>query len=105
MTYLLDILPPPDPISLEIGLDLIPLACGSIIPQLYELCHAMGLECGIDVPPILVRDNAALEPREYRIRVHGFEAAHGTLPDDGSAPVLLKHLAKVIRQHSAELAS
>ena len=70
-----------DPIEIEIGYSLIPLADeeqgGDLFKRIIGVRRQLALELGIIVPPIRVRDNIQLEPNQYVIKIRGNEVASG----------------------------
>lgn len=70
-----------DPIEIEIGYGLIPLADeeqgGTLFKRIIGLRKQLALELGIIVPPIRVRDNIYLEANEYVIKIRGNKVADG----------------------------
>ncbi|CUS77543.1 flagellar biosynthesis protein FlhA [Candidatus Kryptonium thompsonii] len=70
-----------DPIEIEIGYGLIPLADeeqgGTLFKRIIGVRKQLALELGIIVPPIRVRDNIYLEPSEYVIKIRGNKVAGG----------------------------
>lgn len=72
-----------DPLELEIGYGLIPLADesqgGDLLNRLAAVRRRCALEMGIYVRPIRIRDNLQLLPNEYVIKLRGIESARGTI--------------------------
>ncbi|CUU04053.1 flagellar biosynthesis protein FlhA [Candidatus Kryptobacter tengchongensis] len=70
-----------DPIEVEIGYALIPLADeeqgGTLFKRIIGIRKQLALELGIIVPPIRVRDNIYLEPNEYVIKIRGNKVVSG----------------------------
>ncbi|CUS99793.1 flagellar biosynthesis protein FlhA [Candidatus Chrysopegis kryptomonas] len=70
-----------DPIEVEIGYGLIPLADeeqgGTLFKRIIGVRKQLALELGLIVPPIRVRDNIYLEPNEYVIKIRGNKVASG----------------------------
>ncbi len=70
-----------DPIEVEIGYGLIPLADeeqgGTLFKRIIGVRKQLALELGLIVPPIRVRDNIYLEPNEYVIKIRGNKVANG----------------------------
>ena len=70
-----------DPVELEIGLDLIPLADpgqgGDILPRITALRRRIAEELGLVVPPVRVRDNLELRGSQYAILLSGARVAQG----------------------------
>lgn len=75
-----------DPLEVEFGYGLIPLADvnqgGDLLDRIVMIRRQMALDMGLIVPVIRLRDNIQLEPNEYVIKVKGVEVARGqVLPD------------------------
>ena len=72
-----------DPIELEIGYRLIPLVDveqgGDLLERITKIRRQMALQLGLILPPIRVRDNIQLKPRDYSIKLRGVEVAHGEI--------------------------
>lgn len=72
-----------DPIELEFGYGIIPLADvnqgGDLLDRVVMIRRQLALEMGMIVPVIRLRDNIQLAPNEYRIKIKGVEAAAGEL--------------------------
>ncbi len=70
-----------DPIEIEIGYGLIPLADeeqgGTLFKRIIGLRKQLALELGIIVPPVRVRDNIYLEANEYVVKIRGNKVAGG----------------------------
>lgn len=75
-----------DPIELEFGYGIIPLADpnqgGDLFDRLVMIRRQIALEYGVVVPMIRLRDNIQLEPNEYIIKVKGAEVASGNIMFD-----------------------
>lgn len=75
-----------DPIELEFGYGIIPLADksqgGDLFDRLVMIRRQCALEMGIIVPMIRLRDNIQLEANEYIIKVKGAEVARGEIMFD-----------------------
>ncbi|MBN2897937.1 MAG: flagellar biosynthesis protein FlhA [Clostridia bacterium] len=75
-----------DPIELEFGYGIIPLADpnqgGDLFDRLIMIRRQVALELGVVVPMIRLRDNIQLESNEYVIKVKGSEVAHGQIMFD-----------------------
>jgi len=89
-----------DPLELEIGYGLIPLADpaqgGTLLERITTLRRHIAAELGFIVPPLRVRDNMELRPHGYAIKLAGVEVARGEIiprqvlamnPGDASAPL------------------
>lgn len=72
-----------DPIELEFGYGIIPLADksqgGDLFDRLVMIRRQCALELGIVVPMIRLRDNIQLQPNEYMIKVKGVEISGGEI--------------------------
>lgn len=72
-----------DPIELEIGYRLIPLVDaeqgGDLLERITKIRRQMALQLGLVLPPIRVRDNIQLKPRDYSVKLRGVEVAHGEI--------------------------
>jgi flagellar biosynthesis protein FlhA len=70
-----------DPVELEIGVDLIPLADvahgGDLLGRITTLRRRVAAELGLVVPPVRVRDNLALRGNQYAIKLSGARVAQG----------------------------
>ena len=70
-----------DPLEVEIGYGLIPLADeaqgGDLLDRLAAVRRQSATEMGIYVRPIRIRDNLQLPPEGYIFKIHGVEAARG----------------------------
>jgi len=72
-----------DPIVLEIGLELIPLADpgqgGDLLERITALRRRLAEQMGVMVPPVRVRDNLGLRGTAYAIALSGAQVARGEL--------------------------
>jgi flagellar biosynthesis protein FlhA len=72
-----------DPIELEFGYGIIPLADvnqgGDLLDRVVMIRRQLALELGMIVPIIRLRDNIQLAPNEYQIKIKGVEVAKGEL--------------------------
>lgn len=72
-----------DPISLEIGYGLIPLADpkqgGELLDRITTVRRQAATDMGMLVPAIRVRDNVQLGANEYVVKLRGIEIARGEL--------------------------
>lgn len=72
-----------DPIELEIGYRLIPLVDaeqgGDLLERITKIRRQMALQMGLVLPPIRVRDNIQLKPRDYSVKLRGVEVARGEI--------------------------
>lgn len=75
-----------DPIELEFGYGIIPLADpnqgGDLFDRLVMIRRQIALEFGIIVPMIRLRDNIQLEPNQYNVKIKGASVASGTIVFD-----------------------
>ena len=72
---------PIDPIEVELGYGLIPLADpkqgGDLLERITAIRRQAALELGLLVPAIRVRDNLQLKPNAYVVKLRGVEIASG----------------------------
>ncbi|NLM74090.1 MAG: flagellar biosynthesis protein FlhA [Clostridiaceae bacterium] len=72
-----------DPIELEFGYAVIPLADknqgGDLLDRVVMIRRQLALELGVIVPIIRLRDNIQLAPNQYVIKIKGVEVARGEL--------------------------
>ncbi|NJD02743.1 MAG: flagellar biosynthesis protein FlhA [Ruminiclostridium sp.] len=72
-----------DPIELEFGYGVIPLADvnqgGDLLDRVVMIRRQLALELGMIVPIIRLRDNIQLTPNQYQIKIKGVEVATGEL--------------------------
>lgn len=70
-----------DPLALEIGYGLIPLADpkqgGELLERITLLRKQAAMDKGVLVPAIRVRDNVQLTPNQYVVKLRGIEVAQG----------------------------
>lgn len=75
-----------DPIELEFGYGIIPLADpnqgGDLFDRLVMIRRQIALEFGIIVPMIRLRDNIQLEPNQYNVKIKGASVASGSIVFD-----------------------
>jgi len=75
-----------DPIELEFGYGIIPLADasqgGDLLDRVVMIRRQLAMELGMIVPVIRLRDNIQLTPYEYCIKVKGVEVSRGELQND-----------------------
>ncbi len=73
-----------EPLSLELGVDLIDLVQpergGDLLDRVKALRRNVAKELGIVMPRVHTRDNLDLPNDEYAIKVHGVEVARGNAP-------------------------
>jgi flagellar biosynthesis protein FlhA len=72
-----------DPIELEFGYGIIPLADanqgGDLLDRVVMIRRQLALELGMIVPIIRLRDNIQLSPNEYEIKIKGVDVSKGEL--------------------------
>ncbi|NLX76812.1 MAG: flagellar biosynthesis protein FlhA [Clostridiaceae bacterium] len=72
-----------DPIELEFGYGIIPLADvnqgGDLLDRVVMIRRQLALELGMIVPVIRLRDNIQLNPNQYVIKIKGVEVSSGEL--------------------------
>ena len=72
-----------DPIELEFGYAIIPLADknqgGDLLDRVVMIRRQLAIELGVIVPIIRLRDNIQLSPNQYVIKIKGVETARGEL--------------------------
>lgn len=70
-----------DPIELEFGYGIIPIADssqgGDLLDRVVMIRRQCALELGLIVPVVRLRDNIQLKPNEYIIKIKGNEVARG----------------------------
>ncbi len=75
-----------DPMEIEIGFSLIPLVDseqgGDLLDRVSVIRRQTAVELGIIVPPIRIRDNMQLGPRQYNILIRGIRVAEGEIRPD-----------------------
>lgn len=75
-----------DPVELEFGYGIIPLADasqgGDLLDRVVMIRRQCALDLGMIVPVIRLRDNIQLRPNEYIIKIKGIEVAKGELMFD-----------------------
>lgn len=75
-----------DPIELEFGYGIIPLADpnqgGDLFDRLVMIRRQIALEYGMIVPMIRLRDNIQLHPNQYNIKIKGADIAKGEIMFD-----------------------
>jgi len=75
-----------DPMELEIGLGLVKLVDpeqgGGFLDRVAQVRRQMAVDLGLVVPPVRIRDNEALEPNGYAIKIRGVAIASGSLRPD-----------------------
>ncbi len=72
-----------DPIELEFGYGIIPLADtnqgGDLLDRVVMIRRQLAVELGVVVPTIRLRDNIQLNPNQYIVKIKGVEVARGDL--------------------------
>ncbi len=72
---------PVELLSLDVGLDLLPLVDGArngeLLGRIGSLRKQMALELGFIVPPVHVRDDLRLRPTSYKVLISGAKVAGG----------------------------
>ncbi|MBQ1546925.1 MAG: flagellar biosynthesis protein FlhA [Lachnospiraceae bacterium] len=75
-----------DPIELEFGYGIIPLADvnqgGDLLDRVVMIRRQIALELGTVVPIIRLRDNIQLNPNQYIIKIKGIQVAEGEIQFD-----------------------
>ncbi|HHW02848.1 MAG TPA: flagellar biosynthesis protein FlhA [Thermoanaerobacterales bacterium] len=75
-----------DPIEVEFGYNIIPLADvnqgGDLLDRVVMIRRQCALDLGMVVPMVRLRDNIQLKPNEYVIKIKGVEAARGEIRTD-----------------------
>ncbi|MGB9621351.1 MAG: flagellar biosynthesis protein FlhA [Brevinematia bacterium] len=68
-----------EPMEIEIGYNLIPLVDkeqgGDLIDRIKLIRKRIGLDYGVLIPPVRIRDNVSLDPNEYIIKIKGIEVS------------------------------
>jgi flagellar biosynthesis protein FlhA len=77
------VVPAPDRLSVEVGYGLLDLVendgRGGLLSRIGAIREQIASELGLLVPPVRIRDNMALRPSAYAIRLRGATIAEGTL--------------------------
>lgn len=72
-----------EPIELDLGYSLIPIADssqgGDLAERIVMIRRQCALDLGLIIQPIRLRDNVQLEPNEYCLKIKGVEVARGEL--------------------------
>ena len=72
-----------DPIELEFGYGIIPLADvnqgGDLLDRVVMIRRQIALELGAVVPIIRLRDNIQLNPNQYIIKIKGIQVSEGEI--------------------------
>ena len=91
-----------DPIELEFGYGIIPLADvnqgGDLLDRVVMIRRQIALELGTVVPIIRLRDNIQLNPNQYIIKIKGIQVSEGEILFDhymamNPGFLLLNHLS------------
>jgi flagellar biosynthesis protein FlhA len=73
-----------DPLTIEVGYDLVDLAGaegrGGLLERIRELRRQIAMDLGLVVPPVRVRDNLRLGADEYQILLRAGEVGRARLP-------------------------
>ena len=81
-----ELIPQPEPITLEVGYSLIPLVDesqnGEVVKKIKSLRKQLAKELGIIIPLVHIKDNLELKPNEYRILLKDVEVARGAVEPD-----------------------
>ncbi len=77
-------LEPLDPISLEIGYDLVPLVQdkngqAELLNRISSIRREIGIKIGVVIPLVRILDNYALESSQYSIKFSGVEIGRGNI--------------------------
>ncbi len=74
---------PVELLSLEVGLDLLPLVDqargGELLTRIAQLRKQLAVELGLIVPPVHVRDDLRLKPGAYRVLLSGARVGQGEI--------------------------
>ncbi len=75
-----------DALELQVGFALVRLVDrsrgGDVLDRIANIRKQMASEMGLVVPPVRIRDNAALEPNQYVVMLRGQEVARGAVYAD-----------------------
>jgi len=102
---------PPDILSLELGIGLIPLVDKDKGAELLDIIQSMrrqiAIDWGIKVPKLRIVDNMLLDPLEYRIKIRGIDVGGKNAGKEGykiehAAMFITTHLTGIIKKHAAE---
>jgi flagellar biosynthesis protein FlhA len=97
-----------EPLAVELGLGLLPLARQSgeesLVRQMGRLRERLSGELGFVIPKSRIRDNLMLGFREYRITFEGLSVATGTIDDlSGGTGTILPAVETAIRRNAHTL--
>ncbi|MCK6547722.1 flagellar biosynthesis protein FlhA [Myxococcota bacterium] len=74
---------PVDLLSLDVGLDILPLVDaarnGELLGRIASLRKQIALDLGLIVPPVHVQDDLRLRPGGYTVRISGVQIAHAEI--------------------------
>ncbi len=74
----------PEPLGLELAVDMVdlvdPSMGGDLLERVRALRRKIALEMGLIIPPVRTRDNIDLGSGDYLITMHGVEMARGNAP-------------------------
>ncbi len=74
---------PVDLVSMELGLQLLPLADmdrdGELLGRIAGVRKQMAKELGFIVPPVSIRDDVAAKPSSYKVMISGVKVAEGEI--------------------------
>jgi len=107
-----------DPIRLELGFDLVPLAKqnlgGTLVERIGRLREEILLKIGILIPPIRLRDNFVIQGHEFVVFIKGIKASQSGMdratnstistagvPDESK--FIIEHLRELFLTHAPEL--
>lgn len=75
-----------DPIEIEFGYGIIPLADssqgGDLLDRVVLMRRQIAMDIGLVLPTVRLRDNIQLKPNEYSIKIKGVEVSGGTVLAD-----------------------
>jgi flagellar biosynthesis protein FlhA len=96
-----------EPLSIDLGERLLPLleqpAAGALLARIALLRRSVALDLGVVVPGVHVKDNLALAPRGFTIRVRDRVVVHGSLhPDRGLALGAPQALSRLTGEEARE---
>ena len=77
---------PVELLELEVGYGLLPLVDaregGEVVGRIERLRRNFATDMGLILPPVHIKDNLEIAPSEYRLLIHGVEAARGSVMAD-----------------------
>ena len=75
-----------DALELEVGYGLVPLVDagqgGDLLDRIAAVRRQLAVELGLVMPPVRIRDNMALDPSVYNVKIRGSLVAHGQAQPD-----------------------